>query len=271
MALQQEKEGEEPIYQNLPLLQKLNLPVCDKEDNLAESDHSEVGSIHIDDTVDGVPLGGEGKNAIEKSFVRDDVDVVVGDASAVVVPNIVSRVGHTTSREDITQLREKNWPGKSALRTAESPEAGKIFSEGKVLYSARGGQRRLEMRQYLEPAVQDNIRSLDESLINTVNSSWLSLARVGSDSFPHDLSTSETVRAKSVPSVSSEETLASNQGRSKGRKRWGLNMGAKSGSLKSNKSEKSDGGSKSGDDSRHSSGRGMGAMMLANLHGKNCG
>ena len=130
------------------------------------------------------------------------------------------------------------------------------------------------MRQYLEPAVQDNIRSLDESLVNTVNSSSLSLARLGSDSFnrfPSDLSTSETVRAKSVSSVGSEETLASNQGRSKGRKRWGLNMGAKSGSLKSNKSEKSDGGSKSGDDSRHSSGRGMGAMMLANLHGKNCG
>ena len=127
------------------------------------------------------------------------------------------------------------------------------------------------MRQYLEPAVQDNIRSLDESLINTVNSSSLSLARVGSDSFPHNISTSETVRAKSVPSASSEETLTSNQGRSKGRKRWGLNMASKSGSLKSNKSEKSDGGSKSGDDSRHSSGRGMGAMMLANLHGKDCG
>ena len=252
MALQQEREGEEPIYQNLPLLQKLYLTVSDTEDNLEESDHSEVGSIHIDDTVDGVPLGGEGGIAIDKSFVRDNVDVVVGDASAVVLPNIVSRVGHTTSREDITQLADRHWDGKLALRTAESPEAGKIFSEGKVLYSARGGQRRLEMRQYLEPAVQDNIRSLDESLVNTVNSSSLSLARLGSDSFnrfPSDLSTSETVRAKSVSSVGSEETLASNQGRSKGRKRWGLNMGAKSGSLKSNKSEKSDGGSKSGDES----------------------
>ena len=44
-------------------------------------------------------------------------------------------------------------------------------------------------------------------------------------------------------------------------------MAVKSGSLKSNKSEKSDGGSKSGDESRQSSGRGVGAMMLANLHG----
>ena len=44
-------------------------------------------------------------------------------------------------------------------------------------------------------------------------------------------------------------------------------MAVKSGSLKSNKSEKSDGGSKSGDESRQSSGRGVGAMMLANLQG----
>ena len=55
--------------------------------------------------------------------------------------------------------------------------------------------------------------------------------------------------------------------RSKGRRRWGLNMAVKSGSLKSNKSEKSDGGSKSGDESRQSSGRGVGAIMLANLTG----
>ena len=56
------------------------------------------------------------------------------------------------------------------------------------------------------------------------------------------------------------------QGRSKGRRRWGLNMAVKSGSLKSTKSDKSDGGSKSGDESRQSSGRGMGGM-LATLHG----
>ena len=51
--------------------------------------------------------------------------------------------------------------------------------------------------------------------------------------------------------------------------RWGLNIAGKSGSLKSTKSDKSDGGSRSGEEggSRQSSGRGMGAMMLANLHG----
>ena len=40
-------------------------------------------------------------------------------------------------------------------------------------------------------------------------------------------------------------------------------MAVKSGSLKSTKSDKS----ADGDESRNSSGRGMGAMMLANLHG----
>ena len=51
--------------------------------------------------------------------------------------------------------------------------------------------------------------------------------------------------------------------RPKGRKRWGLNMAVKSGSLKSTKSDKS----ADGEESRNSSGRGMGAIMLANLHG----
>jgi len=281
LAQQQEREGEEPIYQNLPLHEKLNLPLSEREENLAESDHSEIGSIHVDDTIDGVPLSGEGGIAIEKSFVRDELshlkDLSTTDQSAL-RPSKVNRVGYTTSREDLSQHQDNNWQKKSHLRTSESPEKAKVFSEGEVVYSARAGhnnepRKRLEMRQYLEPAVTSNIRSLDESLINTVNSSSLSLARVGNDSFdkisnfPSELNTSETIRKKSVSSVGSEEALSSNQGRSKGRKKWGLNMAVKSGSLKSNKSEKSDGGSKSGDDSRHSSGRGMGAMMLANLHG----
>ena len=273
LAQQQEREGEEPIYQNLPLHEKLNLPVGDQEDNLAESDASDIGSIHIDDTIDGVILSGEGGIAVEKEIARDDL------AHSVVTPAIVSRVGITNSREDINEVTEKNWQKKSHRRASESPEKGKLFSEGEVVYSARGGhsnepRKKLEMRQYLEPAVTSNIRSLDESLINTVNSSSLSLARAGNDSFDKishfpssDLGNSETLRKKSVTSVVSEEALSTSQARSKGRKRWGLNMAVKSGSLKSNKSEKSDGGSKSGDDSRHSSGRGMGAMMLANLHG----
>ena len=271
LAQQQELGGEEePIYQNLPLHEKLNLPLGDHDEHLADSDQSDVGSIHIDDTIDGVLLTGEG--GIEKVIARDDLAAHHKDV--VVTPGIVARVGVTNSREDVNQVIENNWHKKSHLRTSESPEKVKLFSEGEVVYSARAGhnnepRKKLEMRQYLEPAVTSNIRSLDESLINTVNSSSLSLARGGNDSFDKisDLNNSETLRKKSVTSVVSEEAVSSNQARSKGRKRWGLNMAVKSGSLKSNKSEKSDGGSKSGDDSRHSSGRGMGAMMLANLHG----
>jgi len=282
LAQQQEREVEEPIYQNLPLHEKLNLPVCEIERQTAESDGSESGSIHIDDTIDGVPLG-EGGIIIDKSPFREEIpqakDFSVNEHIVGVRPHLVSRLGLTNSREDVSQLSESSAQKKSHLRTSESPEKGKYFSEGEFVYSGRSEgsrgsepRRKLEMRQYLEPAVQNNIKSLDESLINTVNSS--SLAKGGNESFdkissfPSDLSTSETQRKKSVSSLVSEETgLGSTQGRSKGRKRWGLNMTVKSGSLKSNKSEKSDGGSKSGDDSRHSSGRGMGAMMLANLHG----
>ena len=116
-------------------------------------------------------------------------------------------------------------------------------------------------RQYLEPAVQPSVRTLDQSLINTVNSvSALSLAQA-------QQAQADTLRKQS--NCSDTDTSINNNSRAKGRKRWGLNMGGgKSGSVKSNKSEKSD---KSGDESRHSSGRGrgVGAMgaMLANLHG----
>lgn len=120
------------------------------------------------------------------------------------------------------------------------------------------------MRQYLEPAVMPNVRSVDESLINTVNSS-LSI-----DKLLQVDSAVDNMRKVSNVSVTSSETVdtSNNNSRSKGRRRWGLNITNKSGSVKSNKSEKSE---KSGEDSRQSSGRsrgktGMGAM-LANLHG----
>jgi len=84
-----------------------------------------------------------------------------------------------------------------------------------------------------------------------------------------------TLKKKSQSSLSGGGGGEDNSfSRPKGRKRWGLNMASKSGSLKSTKSDKSDGGgSKSGDESRnssgrgHGSGRGVGAMMLANLQG----
>ena len=85
-------------------------------------------------------------------------------------------------------------------------------------------------------------------------------------------SSTSSLRKVSTSSLQ-EEQVAQQQARSKGRKRWGLNIAGKSGSLKStksDKSDKSDQGSKSGEEgsSRQSSGRGMGAMMLANLHGQ---
>ena len=186
----------------------------------------------------------------------------------------------------------------SSSRVSASPEKQLVYKEGQE------GRKKIEMRQYLEPAVQPNVKSFDQSLINTVNSSSLSISRVCSESLDkisrsvscmaslslvNDYSlysfTSDTMRKQSNCSVVSEDSSASTQGRweqaethpvlfipilsfrSKGRRRWGLNMAVKSGSLKSNKSEKSDGGSKSGDESRQSSGRGVGAMMLANLSG----
>ena len=116
------------------------------------------------------------------------------------------------------------------------------------------------MRQYLEPAVMPNVRSVDQSLINTVNSS-LSIDKL------LQVDSADNMRKVSSVSVTSNETVdtSNNNSRSKGRRRWGLNITNKSGSVKSNKSDKS------GDDSRQSSGRsrgksGMGAM-LANLHG----
>ena len=115
--------------------------------------------------------------------------------------------------------------------------------------------------------MQHSVKSVDESLINTVNSvSSLSLSRASSQSFDK-LTAADTTRKQSSISMGETDTSININSRSKGKKRWGLNMGVKSGSVKSNKSEKSDGG-KSGDESRHSSGRGRGVgAMLANLHG----
>ena len=72
------------------------------------------------------------------------------------------RRGLTTSRENINNIS----------RVSNSPEKQLVYREGQE------GRKKIEMRQYLEPAVQPNVKTLDESLINTVNSSSLSLSRV---------------------------------------------------------------------------------------------
>ena len=119
----------------------------------------------------------------------------------------------------------------------------------------------------MEPAVHPSVATFDQSLINTVNSSSLNtvnMSRASSQSVDRLASYNQpgdSIRKQSNCSVTSgEDTSNNNNSRSKGRKRWGLNIGVKSGSVKSNKSEKSDG------DSRHSSGRSKGVGgMLANI------
>jgi len=190
-------------------------------------------------------------------------------------------------------------------------------------------RKKIEMRQYLEPAVIKQNNNIEDSLISSLNIAKISdqtsntqHSQQKSSSPPYSSSHSQkhsssnsqhsqpghwtptppfqgsyggevnynqgvereeakwenwankgdnTLRKKSVSSLhsSGNEDDKQSQPRSKGRKRWGLNMAVKSGSLKSIKSDggKSDSGNKSGDDTRQSSGRGMGAMMLANLHG----
>ena len=257
-------EPGEPIYQNLPLLEKLQL----------QSGGSDSDSIQPDDTVEGLSSGRLVEGALPDQQTEESKP-------------LVSRVGATTSREDLSEI----------VKQGEKPEP----------------RKRLEMRQYLEPAVpQDNIKSLDESMISTVNASNLLLnsstaslkkspspfpSSTSSPSFAPFNSTSSS--AQIIPSTSStslfnnstsflqpkttssstsnlvtsngnmEDQSSQQPTRSKGRKRWGLNIAGKSGSLKSTKSDKSDGGSRSGEEggSRQSSGGGMGAMMLANLHG----
>ena len=74
----------------------------------------------------------------------------------------LARRGLTTSRENLM----------SSSRISASPEKQLVYREGQE------GRKKIEMRQYLEPAVQHNLKTLDESLINTVNSSSLSISRV---------------------------------------------------------------------------------------------
>merc|ERR1712107_33607 len=93
----------------------------------------------------------------------------------------------TTSREDLTQIK------------GEKPEP----------------RKRLEMRQYLEPAVpQDNIKSLDESMISTVNASNLLLNSTASSSLkksssPFPSSTSNPLFNSTSPSSSQIITSSS--------------------------------------------------------------
>ena len=159
-------EGGEPIYQNLPLLEKLQL----------QSGGSDSDSIQPDDTVEGLSSG-----KLVEGALPDQQQALVEEKT------LVGRVGATTSREDLTQIK------------GEKPEP----------------RKRLEMRQYLEPAVpQDNIKSLDESMISTVNASNLLLNSTASSSLkksssPFPSSTSNPLFNSTSPSSSQIITSSS--------------------------------------------------------------
>lgn len=72
--------------------------------------------------------------------------------------SLVSRVGRTNSREDLREEQE----GWSRREEQEDPHQSSP-------HKAPEPRRRLEMRQYLEPAVvKENLQSHDRTLINTV-------------------------------------------------------------------------------------------------------
>ena len=156
-------EPGEPIYQNLPLLEKLQL----------QSGGSDSDSIQPDDTVEGLSSSGR---LIEGALPDQQAEQEISK------PLLVSRVGATTSREDLSEIVK-----------GEKAEP----------------RKRLEMRQYLEPAVpQDNIKSLDESMISTVNASNLllnsSAASLKKSSNPFPSSTSSPSFAPFNSSSSSQ-------------------------------------------------------------------
>ena len=86
---------------------------------------------------------------------------------------VLVRKGVTSSRENLSYSDHSLM---SSSRVSASPEKQLVYKEGQE------GRKKIEMRQYLEPAVQPNVRSFDQSLINTVNSSSLSISRVCSES-----------------------------------------------------------------------------------------
>ncbi|XP_023341720.1 tyrosine-protein phosphatase non-receptor type 21 [Eurytemora carolleeae] len=257
-------EGLEPIYQNLPL-PKL------EEDFGGQADDSN-DEIYIDDTVDG-PSRPNGINVdrspikIDQSSSKENSPGQENSPATSEQPpanRLNIRKAITLSREDLSI---------ESTQTIEKSKSNENLSRPNV----EPARRKIEMRQYLEPAVKKNIASSDLSLISSVNNSNISSpppnnqeklsSKMGN--VHSDLSSlSGGLHKKSLSSLHADESSPQSLHKPKGRKRWGLNMAVKSGSLKSTKSDKSaDGKSADGDESRNSSGRGMGAMMLANLHG----
>ena len=127
-------------------------------------------SVYIDETVDGLTLG-QGGIPIENR--SSDKEETFTEADRPGSQQVLVRKGLTTSRENLSYSEHSLM---SSSRVSASPEKQLVYKEGQE------GRKKIEMRQYLEPAVQPNVKSLDQSLINTVNSSSLSISRVCSES-----------------------------------------------------------------------------------------
>ena len=96
------EETQEPIYQNL-----LNLNLTNTSNN--PEDHSDRGSVHIDDTVDGLTLGQGGINISQRSGDNEEIVAEHISKSQQIQENnknnFMVRKGVTTSRENISFAR----------------------------------------------------------------------------------------------------------------------------------------------------------------------
>jgi protein tyrosine phosphatase len=294
---QEAEDGSEPIYQNLPvhekilykqrlLRQKQQERERELEEELATMDDSANDSIHIDETVESVdPVN----NPLLKRHILEiqQQQLVTTAASPTTAPSFttvsklkghVSRVAITNSREnlhsdeasfvpapELQQLPKKSVTkisigGGSGVSEVVAPPLSSGSEERKISKTSSESSTN-EVRRRRE--TNEDLITKNNNLINSemyVATTPSSQRRPQQDREKHHYPTMEQ---KQTPRTPSSKPRA-------GRKRWALNFGSKTGSLKSIKSES--GSHKShdsfdGSSSTSAGGRGFGPMMLATLHG----
>jgi len=324
------EDGGEPIYQNQGQIYLADPTIEPIYQNLPIQPSQSEEEIRIDETVEGLHHSSTREDAINvdaspprlvlrtASPVRDNrrTELVRDERETVSPPRVLLRTTSPVRDDRNSPVRDDRIisPLRDEERTAEhsgTPKLGRNIRTAVTLsredLKSAGGEetdsavltvprRKLEMRQYLEPAVRNSVAATDQSLISSVNTfnnnlqessksntmSPLSTLSPGDMLSPaSNLHTSKSKstdalsilagtlkkKSSSTSSTTLDESKESSTSRPKGRKRWGLTMAGKSGSLKSTKSDGS--GRSGGEESRNSSGRGGGGMsgMLANLHG----
>ena len=292
----------EPIYQNLPvhekilykqrlLRQKQEAREKELEEEMAAAALNDSGaneSIHIDETVESVGAVKPSPPPTQK----------IGNASSPsysVQPRLkghVSRVAITNSRENL-QYEEDNFiqtihshereeagaqppqPRKSVTKISIGRGSDEIKSIGESNESGRAQRTATtDDEESRQSVISDSVASSSETaaknsnLINgghkfgTVSSLSAAITPSGKRKQFQDPFFATPSSGQKAPRTPSSKPRA-------GRKRWALNFGSKTGSLKSIKSE-SGASHKSQDslDGSSTSGRGgFGPMMLATLHG----